>query len=155
MEKKHVVTLTPKERDRLLRVVSQGTNKAQVIRRALILLKSDEGKTDQEIGEMLYTSHDTVERTRARFCQEGRVSALEGKTAPGNEPKLSDEQEAYLAALACSDPPEGQKRWTLELLAKQLVDDGIVDSIAPSTVRLALKKRNLSLGRYEAGASRT
>ena len=144
--KKNVVKLTPQERKRLIAIVSKGKNKAAVIRRAHILLKSDEGKTDQEIAEMLYSSEDTVSRTRQRFCEEGLEAALEDKPHPGSESKLDDGQEAYLIALACSTPPQGRRRWTLELLAKQLEQDGIVEGISAEAVRLVLKKTNLNLG---------
>jgi transposase len=142
MAKRYVVELTPKERSHLLAVVSKGKNKAQVIRRAHILLKSDEGKTDKEITELLYVSEDTVERTRACFWQEGVLAALDGKPIPGQEEKLDEVQEAYLTAIACTEPPDGRSRWTLELLAGRMVADGIVDSLSPTTVRLMLKKRN-------------
>lgn len=144
--KKYVVKLTTQERKKLLAIVSKGKNKASVIRRAHILLKSDEGKTDQEIAEILYSSEDTVSRTRQRFYEKGLQAALDDKPHPGSESKLDDGQEACLVALACSDPPAGRKRWTLELLAKQLVKDGIVEGISPETVRLMLKKTNSSLG---------
>jgi len=126
--------------------VSKGKNKASVIRRAHILLKSDEGKTDQEIVEILYSSEDTVSRTRLKFYEEGLEAALEDKPHPGSESKLDDGQEAYLVALACSDPPVGRKRWTLELLAKQMIKDGMVEGISPETIRLMLKKTNSNLG---------
>ncbi len=153
MPKKYEVNLTPKERSHLLALVSKGKNKAAVIRRAHILLKSDEGKTDKEIAELLYTSEDTIERTRACFWQEGVQAALEGKSIPGQVEKLDEGQEAYLTALACSEPPDGQGRWTLELLAKRLVADGVVAAISPSTVRLALKKGSSSHGKSAVGAS--
>lgn len=144
--KKYIVKLTPKERKKLLSVVSKGQNKASTIRRAHILLKSDEGKTDEEIADLLYSSEDTVGRTRERFCKEGVQAALEDRPHPGAERILDDGQEAYLVALACSDPPQGRKRWTLELLTTRLIEDGIVDDISTETVRLTLKKTNLNHG---------
>ncbi len=144
--KKYVVKLTTQQRKKLLAIVSKGKNKASVIRRAHILLKSDEGKTDQEIVEILYSSEDTVSRTRLKFYEEGLEAALEDKPHPGSESKLDDGQEAYLVALACSDPPVGRKRWTLELLAKQMIKDGMVEGISPETIRLMLKKTNSNLG---------
>lgn len=145
--KKYVVKLIPKERKRLLAIVNKGKNKASVIRDAHILLKSDEGQTDQSIAKKLYISEDTVSRTRQRFCEEGIVAALTDKPHPGREPKLDAKPEAYLVALACSDPPAGQAKWTMELLARRLVADGLVDRIAPDTVRLVLKKTNSSPGK--------
>lgn len=144
--KKYIVKLTPKERKTLLAVVGKGKNKASVIQRAHILLKSDEGKTDEIIADLMYISDDTVARIRQRFCKNGLGAALNDLPHPGSESRLDDGQEAYLVALACSDPPEGRQRWTLDLLTRQLVDDGIVDQISTETVRLVLKKTNLSLG---------
>lgn len=140
MDKEYVVKLTSKERQRLLAVVNKGQNKAAVIRRAHILLKSDEGKSDRLISELLYVHEDTVRNTRKRFVEGGLQAALEDKAAPTRETKLTEEQQAHLVAIACSNPPEGQARWTLELLVAQLIKDGVVAGISPETVRLALKK---------------
>lgn len=140
MDKVHIVNLTSKEREKLLAIVNKGQNKAAVIRRAHILLKSDEGKSDREISELLYIHEDSVRNTRKRFVEDGLAAALEDKAKPRREPKLNEQQQAHLVAVACSQPPEGQARWTLELLAAQLVKDGIVAEISPETVRLALKK---------------
>jgi len=123
-----------------------GTNKAQVIARAHILLKSHEEMIDREIADLLYTSEETVRRTRVRFSEEGLELALNGKPQPPRKASLSDEQEAYLIALACSDPPKGRSSWTIELLKDRRVADGIVDSIGWEKVRLTLKKTNLSPG---------
>jgi transposase len=142
MDKKHVVKLTPKERKRLLAMVRKGKNKAAIIQRAHSLLKSDEGKTDWEISEMLYISEQTVRRTRIRYAEAGLNAALEEKLHPAPELKLDDSQTAYLVALVCSEPPAGQARWTMELLAARLVEDGIVEHILLETVRLVLKKTN-------------
>ena len=90
MEKKWVINLTSKERTKLLAVVSKGRNKAAVIRRAHILLKSDEGKTDQAIMDLLYISEETVRRTRQRFCEEGLEAALEDRPHPERESKLGE-----------------------------------------------------------------
>ena len=143
MEKKHVVKLTPQERKRLLAIVRKGKNKAAVIQRAHILLKSDEGQTDRAISEMLYISEQTVRRTRVRYATASLKEALEDKPHPARKPEMDDTQTAYLVALACSDPPAGQAKWTMELLAAQLVEGGIVEHISPETVRLVLKKNKL------------
>lgn len=150
---KHEVKLTPKERQKLLAMVSKGRNQAVMIRRAHILLKSDEGKTDREICDQLYIGEETVRRTRLRFCEEGLGSALSDKPGRGATAKMSERQEAHLTALACTEPPNGRARWTLELLARRLMDEGVIEQIAPETVRLILKKNRLSLGRSKAGVS--
>ena len=143
---KHEVHLPAHERKKLLHLISKGRNKAAVIRRAHILLKVDEGKPDVEISQLLYVSEQTIRRTRLRYAQEGLQAALEDQPHPVPAPKLDETQEARLVATTCSPPPAGQARWTLELLVKQLIHDGVVASIAPETVRLLLKKNNLSLG---------
>ncbi len=143
---KHEVALRPQEKKKLRAIVSIGQNKATVIRRAHILLKADEGKTDVEISQLLYVSEQTIRRTRLRYKNEGLQAALEDKPHPTPTPKLSEKQEAQLVATTCSTPPPGRARWTLELLRERLIQDGIVVDIAPETVRLLLKKINSNLG---------
>jgi transposase len=144
---KHEVHLKEEERRKLLGIVSKGRNKAVVIQRAHILLKVDEDKTDAEISQMLYASEQTIRRTRLRFAQEGLQAALEDRPHPANGSELDEKQEARIIALACSEPPAGQARWTLELLSQEVLRDGIVTRISPETVRLLLKKTNSNPGR--------
>jgi transposase len=144
--KKHEVILLPNEKKKLKAIVSTGQNKAAVIRRAHILLKVDEGKTDAEISEILYVSEQTIRRTRLRYETEGLQVALEDKPHPKPASKLTEQEEAHLVAVTCSTPPAGSARWTLELLQDRLIEDGIVLGIAPETVRLLLKKTNSSPG---------
>jgi transposase len=144
---KHEVHLKETERRKLIGMVSKGRNKAVVIQRAHILLKVDEGKTDAEISQMLYVSEQTIRRTRQRFVQEGLQAALEDKPHPVTGSELDEKQEARIIALACSEPPAGQARWTLELLTQEVLKDGIVTHLSPETVRLLLKKTNSNLGR--------
>lgn len=144
---KHEVHLKVEERRKLLGVVSKGRNKAVVIQRAHILLKVDEDKTDAEISQMLYVSEQTIRRTRLRFAQEGLQAALEDKPHPATGSELNEKQEARIMALACSEPPAGQARWTLELLTQAVLKDNIVTHLSPETVRLLLKKTNSNRGR--------
>jgi transposase len=146
MEKLYRIQLTPEQRKSLRKIVRVGHHKAKVITHAHILLKSDEGKTDQEIAELQYIGEETVRRTRQRFCNDGMDMALNGKPYPPGEPTLTDEQEAYLIALACSDPPEGRSRWTIELLTERMRADDIAPSMSREKVRLTLKKTNSSPG---------
>src|SRR5260221_10134795 len=117
---KHEIKLSPKERQKLLAMVSKGRNQAVVIRRAHILLKSDEGKPDREICEQLYIDEETVRRTRLRFCEEGLEKALTDKPGRGASAKLDEGQVAHLTALACTEPPNGRVRWMLALLRPTL-----------------------------------
>lgn len=144
---KHEVHLKEEERRKLIGIVSKGRNKAVIIQRAHILLKVDEGKTDSEISQILYVSEQTIRRIRLRFAQEGLQAALEDKPHPATGSELDEKQEARIIALACSEPPAGQVRWTLELLTQEVLKDGIVTRISPETVRLLLKKTNSNLGR--------
>lgn len=138
--KKHTVTLPQEEEKTCRAIISRGQNKAEVIRRAYILLKSHDGKTDMEIASELYIDDETVRRTRVRYAQGGLQAALETGAAPGNEALLDEAQLAALTALACSSPPPGQKRWTHRLLAEKMVAEGIVAAISASTVGRYLKK---------------
>jgi transposase len=144
---KHEVYLSEAERKKLLAIISKGRNKAVVIQRAHILLKVTEGKADSEISQLLYVSEQTIRRTRLRFAQEGLQAALEDKPHPAIGRELDDKQEARVIALACSEPPAGRARWTLELLVQEMLKDGIVTRVSPETVRLLLKKTNSSLGK--------
>jgi len=144
---KHGVHLIEAERKKLIAIVSKGQNKAVVIQRAHILLKVDEGKTDTEISQLLYVSEQTIRRVRLRFAEEGLQAALEDKPHAPTGSEIQEEQEARLIALACSEPPAGRARWTLELLVQELLKDGVVTHVSPETVRLLLKKTNLSLGK--------
>lgn len=142
----YVVDLTEEERTFLLDFINRGTQSARKLRRARTLLLADEGKTDREIAEALHTSTPTVQRTRRRFVEGGLARALNEDPRPGARKKLDAKGEAVLEALARSEPPEGRKRWTLQLLADRLVELKVVDSISDETVRRELKKSGLSLG---------
>ncbi len=139
---KRAIHLQPTERDRLSKLVRNGQIHAEIVKRAYMLLHSDAGKTDLAIAEFLFCSEDTVRRTRVRYLTEGLRAALEEKPHPGREPLLNAQQEAYLIALACSEPPAGQTRWTLDLLAQRMIEDEQVVELSPETVRLTLKKTN-------------
>jgi hypothetical protein len=102
---------------------------------------------DQAIVTAVEVSRPTVERVRKVFATHGLDAALERKRWSGpSRRKLDGAQEAQLAALACSTPPDGQQRWSLALLADRLVELKVVDSIARDTVRLMLKKTRSSRG---------
>ena len=144
MSKKYVVDLTEVEREELERLVRSGKDSARRIRYAQALLKADAGWTDQRISEAFQMSINTVQRLRQRFVEEGLDVAL-GARSRKPKPyrrKLDGEKEARLIALACSEPPEGQARWTLRMLADKMVQLCYVDSVSHETVRQALKKTN-------------
>lgn len=92
-------------------------------------------------------SEQTIRRTRLRFAQAGLQVALEDKPHPATGSAVDEHQEARIIALACSEPPAGQARWTLELLTQKVLNDGIVTRISSETVRLLLKKTISNPGR--------
>ncbi len=142
----YVVDLTEEERGILLELINQGHRPARKVKRAHILLLADKGKADKEIVEALHTSVPTVQRTRRRFVEGNLDRALNEDPRPGASKKLDEKGEAVLEMLARSQPPTGQKRWTLQLLADRLVELKAVDTISYETVRQELKKSGSSLG---------
>ena len=143
--KKYHVELTSKERSELEQMLRSGKHSTRKITRARILLKAEEGLSDEEIVEAVQTSRLTVERTRKRFVND-RLEALHERPRPGRERLLNEKTEARLIAEACSKAPEGRERWTLQLLADRIVELKLVESCSADTVQRALKKTNLSLG---------
>ena len=150
--KKYIVKLTKEEQDELRKLIAQGQAPVRKLTHARILLKADSSQggpnwSDQAISEALEVGTATVERVRQRFVEEGLQVALRRKkpSAPRLR-KLDGEQEAVLIALTCSQPDEGQERWTLQMLADKLVELQVVESIARETIRQTLKKTNSSPG---------
>jgi len=150
--KLHKVNLPGSEREYLRELVRKGEAKARKLTRARILLKADEGWTDEAVMAALDVSRPTVERIRRRYAQGGLDKALNEDPRPGGRPKLDGKQEAFLVALACSEPPEGRDCWTMQLVADRVVSLGVVESISDETVRLRLKKTSSSPGRSSDGA---
>jgi transposase len=145
-KKIYIVDLTQEERTYLLEFITSGKQTGRKFNRARILLLADEGKTDKEIAEALHTGTATVQRTRQRFVAGNLEGVLNERRRPGGQKRLDEKGEAVLESLARSQPPEGRKRWTLELLADRLVQLKMVNSISYETVRQELKKNGLSLG---------
>ena len=148
MVKKYRVGLGEEERQELKALVSKGRAAAYRQTQARILLLSDENQTegpmkDEEIARSLNVGRATVERVRRRCVEEGLERALGRKEQLNRQPKrLDGAGEAYLVALACTEPPEGRASWTLKLLADQLVECEIVERVSAETVRRTLKKTN-------------
>jgi hypothetical protein len=147
MKKKYPVILTEAEREHLKSLIAAGTAPARKLTHARILLKADQspegpGWVDEAIADAVETSQPTVARVRKQYFEEDLQAAL-NRRAPNREyqRKLDGEQEARLVALACSEPPEGQARWSLRLLADKLVELEIVEEeVSYQTVRRTLKK---------------
>ena len=150
--KDHIVGLTDEARQLLQQLVESGTRPVRVFRRALILLKSDEGFTDEEIVEHIGCSERMIRRVRKRFCTAGLERALYDAPRCGTPASFTLRQQQQVIALACSAPPEGRVRWTLELLCQHAAEQGIVESVSKSEVALWLQAHDLKPWRKKLGA---
>jgi len=149
-KQKQAVELTKTEREELEAVVGGGENKVRRVHRAQMLLWSAEGKSDLEIASLLKVRPLTVANTRKRWFEK---KSLTDEARVGRPSLLDGKQEAFLVALTCSEAPEGQETWTMQLLADRLVSLGVIeDAISDETVRRILKKTNSSLGSKNNGA---
>jgi transposase len=152
MQKRYRVTLTEAERKDLQVMVSTGKAAARKLVRARVLLLADQAeggpsKADPEIVAALGCGRATVERVRQQFVEDGLEETLQPRpTTRTYLRRLDGKAEAHLVAIACGAPPQGRARWTLRLLADQLVALGQVESVAHETVRQTLKKMTSSRG---------
>lgn len=144
MAKKYMVDLNEEEQRLLNDLIASGTQRVRKITHARILLKADEGWTDQQIGKALNVSLPTIQRVRQRFIEESFEEALcPHPTRRKYERLLDGVQEAHLVALACGAPPRGYRRWSLRLLAQQMVQLEYVDELSHETVRQVLAENIL------------
>ncbi|MGH3086631.1 MAG: helix-turn-helix domain-containing protein [Rubrobacteraceae bacterium] len=143
--------LQKEERESLKATVASGVAPARELTRARILLKADEGVLeaargrewpDTRIAEALDVSRSTVRRVRERFCVEGMEAALSHRAPKNRKPKkLDGGQEAHLIALACSQPPDGRRKWSIRLLAERFVElECATEPASRELVRRTLKK---------------
>jgi transposase len=146
MATRYRVALTNEERERLRALTRQGKPAARTVRRAQILLLADEGRTDEGISAALHCGLSTVARTRQRCVEESLDAALVDRPRPGAAPKLTPKQQAFTVALACTKPPEGRLRWTMQLLADRLVELDVIPDISDESIRRLLKKTSSSPG---------
>ena len=149
--KQYIVELTSEERSQLQQIVAKGNTTGYRIKYAHILLKANQAKegpgwSDPRIAEAFECNVSTVYRLRKRLIEDGFDAVLQhGNTGKHKPRKLDGKAEAHLIALACSEPPKGRQRWTVRLLADELVSLGIVASCGKTTVHETLKKMNYGL----------
>ncbi len=147
--KKYIVELTTAQQKELSHMISTGKASARELTHARILLKADQGPegpnwSDRQIQEALEISASTVARVRRRCAERGVQEAiLPAKASAMRQRRLDGSQEAYLIAMVCGTPPEGSARWTLRLLAEQLVELGYVETVSHETVRQVLLANEL------------
>lgn len=150
MNKKYIVRLTAEEREELENLVKKGKTQAYRIKHANILLAVDANGPnwpDHQAAKAYKCHQNTVVNVRQRFVELGFQAALERKKQQGPSRKriIDGESEARLISIACSKPPEGAAKWTMQMLADELVALKVVESVSGQTVWRTLKKMNLSL----------
>jgi hypothetical protein len=161
MAPRYRVTLTREERKELEAISSKGKRAARTILYARALLLLDAGEYGPkwivtQVAEALGRTPRSLEHLKKRFVEEGLPAAIERKerASPPREILFGGEFEANLLALACSQTPEGRKRWTIRLLAEKMVELKMVPSVSVMTVCNTLKKMNLSLTSASTGKYR-
>ena len=152
MKKEYAVRLGEDEREELRRLIAAGTAPARKLMHARILLKADQGPggpgwTDERVADAVESSEPTVGRVRRAYAERGLAAALDRRPPRrAYARKLDGAQEARLVALSCSQPPAGQVRWSLRLLADKLVELEVVEAVSYQTVRRTLEKTSSSPG---------
>ncbi len=150
------VTLTEEEQKQLQELVQKG-GKGYRIKHAQILLKLDERAendawTYDRIGDAYNASRGTIAGVAKRFVMEGMEAALGRKKQENRCRKVTGEVEAQLTLIACSDAPEGKSRWTMQMIADELIRLNVVDYITDTTVCEVMKKTKSSRGSRRNGA---
>ena len=149
MNVRYRVELSQAERDELTAMLSGGKHAARRLKRAQILLAADAGRGDEQIARTVMVGGSTVYRTKRRFVEGNLERALSEEPRPGAERKLSGKEEALLVATACAKPPQGRARWTLELLAGEMVKLTDHERLSHETVRRRLAENHLKPWRQE------
>ena len=160
MSPRYRVTLTKEERDELEALTRRGKTHARKYIHARALLLCDAGEHGQawhvaDVAAALGVTSRAIEHLKKRFVEEGLEAALERKPRekPPREIIFDGAFEARLISLACSDAPEGRRRWTVRLLADKAVELKIAERVSHMTVQRVLKKTNLSLTSVSTGKS--
>ena len=138
--KKYIIELPDTDREYLLEFIAQGQARAREFTRAHILLKADDGLTDEEIALALHSTTPTVQRVRQRYVEDGLTRALKAKPHAARAKKFNSSQEAIIIATVCSPIPDGHGHWTMRMLADKAVELELVESVSPETMRQLLKK---------------
>jgi transposase len=136
------VKLSKKQKQELLEITRYGKRPVRQVNKAQILLFANEGKIDREIAKLLHVSWRHVQKIRRKFFQEG-MNVLKRKPVPGRPKKVDGRVEAEIMATALSDPPKGQAKWTLKMIADHIVELEIIPSISHQTVKRTLKKKEV------------
>ena len=152
---RYTIKLKQTEVESLTKIINKGKHTTQAYRGAYILLNSDKGDyskdktiTNAEICKVLKVGERTIDRIKKKFIEEGFESVLERRPSSQRyKKKIDGDLEAKLVTLCCSTPPKGYAKWSLRLLADQMVELNYVDYISHVSVGEVLKKTNLNLGK--------
>jgi len=132
--------LTVTDREDLRTYLSVGKRSARALKRAMMLKYMDEKMPTEHIMKLLETSRPTISQVKRRYLNAGLQAALCEKPRPGQPVKIGQQAEAHVTTLACSNPPEGRKSWTVRLLQDTVIELGYMETISPESVRKILKK---------------
>ena len=140
------ITLTDTERSYLINFTKKGKRLSKEIERAYILLALDKGKRVKNIEDFYNVSRVTIWRVKKKYKKYGVERAIKDDMRAGQPVKYKEKENAEVVAMACTKAPDGRIRWTLDLLTKALKQQQGLESINRETIRLILKKTNVSLG---------
>lgn len=135
-----------KDREFLINLTKTGIRNSKEFERAYILLALDKNKRHEDIEEFYNVSRITIWRIKKKYIGQGIQEALKDEPRSGQPLKYKDKEKADIIALACSSPPTGRSRWTIRLLTKTLKEEIGLETINRESIRLLLKKTNVSLG---------
>ncbi len=139
--KKYIVSLDEEKKDQLNQLLRKGNHSARTLVRARVLLYADAEKTDGDIASLLDLALLTPRDIRKRFCEGGLDRALHDASRPGQPQVLTSEEKAEITAIACTDPPDGYGRWTLDLLKEKITEK--IKKVGRSTIHVVLLQSNL------------
>jgi putative transposase len=137
------VELEKKDRQKIRELLSKGRESARVLRRALILQQLDQGQRVMQVAGNLSVAGKTVRAIAVRYGSEGLESALYEKPRPGKQRLLNARQSQRIIAMVCSEPPEGQARWSVRLIAEEAVKRKLVPRVGRETIRILLQNHDL------------
>jgi len=138
--------LKAKDRNHLNSFIKSGKQSAKEIEHGYILLALEKKKSCSEIMDFYFVSRTTIWRIKNKYIKYGLETALKDAPRSGQPMKYNEKGEAEIVALACTKAPTGRARWTLKLMENELRNRDGMETINRETIRLTLKKRNVSLG---------
>lgn len=137
------LTLTDADRKRISTMLRKGENSVRVIKRAMVLNLFDKKKSSPEISKAVGVTPETARRIAQNYISEGLERALFDKQRPGQKRTFSDKERNEIIALICADPPDGFQRWTVRLVAEEVMKRKIVKSIGRETIRVIMQDHEL------------